>query len=123
MERYTYSEQSSMYYKLHGDDYYPCVTMREKLSIGNWGARRHRYLREHKKALYVGLFLSDKLEAHIKEIDQQAELMFFRLINQLKTTYGVTEQLKEDNQGEWIQKMNSIYAQATEMVNDELIFR
>lgn len=123
MERHIYSEPSSMYYKLYGDDYYPCVTMQEKLSIGNWGTRRHRYLREHEKALYVGLLLSDKLEAHIKEIDQQAELMFFRLVNQLKTTYGVTERLKENNQGEWIQKMNSIYAQATEMVNDELIFR
>ena len=72
---------------------------------------------------YVGLLLSNKLEAHIKEIDQQAELMFFRLVNQLKTTCGVTERLKENNQGEWIQKTNSIYAQATEMVNDELIFR
>ena len=80
------------------------------------------YIEQHHKIRYTNLLTNCKLTAYLADIDEQAEEMFFRLVNQLAEKEGVTEQLKADNQMLWVQRMNNIRNRATEIVNAELIF-
>ena len=73
-------------------------------------------------ATYTTLLTSGKLNSYLADIDEQAEEMFFRLVEQMAEREGVTEQLKAGNQLEWVQKMNSIRNRAVEIVNTELIY-
>ena len=124
MENRIYNEQNGLWYEKQGDYYIPCLTLHEKenQSIGVWGQRHLRYLKQHRKVLYVNLLTSGKLNSHLAEIDKQAEDMFFQLVKQIAEREGVTEQLKVDNQMEWVGRMNNIRNRAKEIVNTELIF-
>ena len=62
------------------------------------------------------------LFSHLAEIDSQAEESFSRLVEQMANAEGITEQLKEQNQFDWVQRMNNIRHRATEIVNAELIY-
>lgn len=68
------------------------------------------------------MLLTGKLEGYLREIDRQAEEMFSRLVTQLAEKDGITESLKARDQMDWVQRMNSVYANATEIVNSELIY-
>lgn len=94
----------------------------EQQSIGVWGQRHRRYLKEHRRAAYATLLTSGKLNGYLADIDRQAEEMFVRLVKQMAAMEGVTEQLKADNQMEWIGRMNNIRNRAMEIVNSELIY-
>ena len=94
----------------------------EQQPIGVWGQRHRRYLKEHRRAGYVTLLTSGKLNGYLADIDRQAEEMFLRLVKQLAEAEGVTEQLKADNQMEWVGRMNNIRSRAMEIVNSELIY-
>ena len=96
--------------------------MQENIPVGIWGQRRRRYLREHRNPIYAALLLIAKLDAHLAEIDHQAEEMFSQLVMQMMEQEGVTEQLKTDNQMGWVGRMNNIRDRAMEMINAELIF-
>ena len=76
----------------------------------------------HRKILYINLLTSGKLNDHLADIGKQAEDMFFRLVKQLAKREGVTEQLKADNQMEWVARMNNIRDRATEIVNHDIIY-
>lgn len=93
----------------------------EQVEIGLWGQRHLRYIKQHHKARYVNLLTSGKLNEHLADIDNQAEDMFFRLVKQMADREGVTEQLKKDNQMEWVARMNNIRNRATEIINTDLI--
>lgn len=95
----------------------------EEKPIGVWGRRHKRYLKEHKKATYSTLLTSGKLNSYLADINQQAEEMFSRLVKQMAKRDSVTEQLKANNQLEWVQKMNSCRERAREIINIDLIFR
>ena len=85
--------------------------------------KRHlRYLKNHHPIIYTNLLTSCKLTAYLTDIDEQAEDMFFRLVKQLAEKEGVTEQLKANNQMLWVCKMNNIRNQATEIVNNEIVY-
>ncbi len=71
---------------------------------------------------YVNLLTSGKLNEHLADIDNQAEDMFFRLVKQIAEREDVTEQLKKDNQMEWVARMNNIRSRAIEIINADLIF-
>ena len=90
----------------------------EQVEIGLWGQRHLRYIKQYHKVRYVNLLTSGKLNGYFADIDKQAEDMFFRLVKQIAEREGVTEQLKADNQMEWVARMNSISSRATETVND-----
>ena len=122
METYIYDEKNGLHYELVDDYYLPCLTAPEPVQLGVWGMRRSQYLKEHKKILYLNMLTTDTLNAHLKEIDQQAEEMFFQLVNQFKTAEGITEQLKAENQLAWVQRMNNIHQRSQEIVNECLIF-
>lgn len=123
MAKTIFEEMGGTYTKT-GDYILPNLTLppEEKRHIGVWGQRLKRYLREHKRATYTTLLTSGKLSSYLADIDEQAEEMFSRLVNEYADRQGVTEQLKAENQLEWVQKMNSIRNRAVEIVNTELIY-
>ena len=124
MKKRIYDKKTGIHYELQGDYYLPCLTLPEqpKVEIGIWGKRHLRYIKQHHKIRYTNLLTSCKLTAYLADIDEQAEEMFFRLVNQLAEKEGVTEQLKADNQMEWVARMNNIRCRATEIVNHDIIY-
>ena len=95
----------------------------EHQTIGVWGQRHRRYLKDHRRASYATLLTSGKLNGYLADIDRQAEELFSRLVKQMAEAEGVTETLKAANQMEWISRMNNIRNRAMEIVNSELIYR
>lgn len=79
-------------------------------------------IKQHHKVRYTNLLTSGKLNSYLSDIDKQAEDMFFRLVKQIAEREGVTEQLKVDNQMEWVVRMNNIRSRVTEVVNTDLIY-
>jgi len=77
---------------------------------------------KHKKVLFTTLLTQGKLYQHCAEIEKQAQDMFDTLVKQMKESEGVTEQLKEENQLEWVCCMQNIDARAREVVTTELIY-
>ena len=108
-------------YQQNGDYLLPNLEVPESPKIGVWGERRRKYLREHQKALYTAMMLSDTLNVHLDEVDRTATEMYDRLTSQLAAQEGIAEQLKATNQMEWIQQMNNIRNRAAEVVWKELI--
>ena len=109
-------------YRQEGDYLIPNLSAPELPATGVWGQRRRRYLKEHRQALYTALLLSGKLNDHLSEIDAQAEAMCSQLAKQMAEREGTTEQLKVENQMEWVGRMNNIRSAAEEIVNAEIIF-
>ena len=108
-------------YRQAGNYLLPNFEVPEYPQVGVWGERRRKYLREHQKALYTAMMLSDILNAHLEEVDRTATEMYDRLTSQLAEHEGITEQLKATNQTEWVQQMNNIRNRAAEVVWKELI--
>ena len=84
--------------------------------------KRRRYLREHKDGIYTGMLLTGKLDSHLKEVGESAQILFDRIVDEMKKAEGVTEKLKAENQMEWIGRMNSIRSRAEEIVLNDLIY-
>ena len=125
MEKHIYNEQTGISYTLQGEYYLPDLALPDEekgVEIGIWGQRHLRYIKQHRKVLYLNLLTSGKLNGYLADIDKQAEDMFFRLVKQMAEREGVTEQLKADNQMEWVARMNNIHNRATEIVNTDLIY-
>lgn len=121
MEKSFFEQMGGTYYQ-EGDYFLPDLSVPERPTIGIWGRRRRRYLKEHCQALYAALLLSGKLNDHLSEVDEQAEAMFSQLVKQMAEQEGITEQLKVDNQMEWVRKMNSARNRAEEIIYNELIY-
>jgi hypothetical protein len=115
-------ERNGITYHWEGDYLIPNLVPPESVPVGIWGQRRRKYLRDQKDGIYTALLLSGKLDAHLVDIDQQAEELFSRLVHQMAEREGITEQLKAENQMEWVGKMNSIRNAAEEIVFSELIY-
>ena len=107
-------------YRQVGDYLLPDIEVPESPQIGIWGQRRLQYLRTNKRVLYTTILMGDTLNAHLEEVDKSADEMFEQLTVQLKAQEGVTEELKANNQMEWVQRMNSIRNRAAEVVFKEL---
>ena len=124
MEKYKYDKINGLWYELQGDYYLPCLKLpeEEQVHIGVWGQRHLNYLRKNKRVLLSGLQLSGKLNSYLANIDKQAEDMFSRLVKQMAEREDITEELKEENQMEWVRQMNNIRNRANEIVNADLIF-
>ncbi len=80
-----------------------------------------RYIKQKKKAFYLDLNTSGKLNSYLAELNDEAEKMFSRLVKQMAKKQGITEQLKSDNQMEWVARMNNIRYQVIEIIKNELI--
>jgi len=109
-------------YRQVGDYLLPDIEVPESPQIGIWGQRQLQYLRTNQRVLYTTMLMGDTLKAHLEEVDKSAEEMFDQLTMQLKAQEGVTEELKANNQMEWVQRMNNIRNHAVEIVYKELIY-
>ncbi len=124
MDKYIFDESNGLWYERQGDYYIPCLTLpaEDERPIGLWGQRHLRYIKEYRKALYTSLLLSGKLNSYLADVDQQAEVMLSRLVEQMAQRQGVTEQLKASDQMAWVGRMNNIRASAMEVVDKEIIY-
>ena len=123
MTKTIFEEMGGTYIRV-GDYFLPDLKLpeTEPQSIGIWGQRHKRYLKEHKRLFYSNLLTSGKLNSYLADIDRQAEEMFSRLVKQLAEKENVTEALKAENQMLWVQKMNNLRNAAMEIVSSDLIY-
>ncbi len=120
----TLFEQIGGTYSQQGVYLIPNITLsnEEDQPIGIWGQRHLRYLKQHRRVLYINLLTSGKLNSHLAEIDKQTEELYFRLVKQFAESEGVTERLKADNPMEWVGRMGNIESRCREIVNNEVVF-
>lgn len=120
----TLFEQFGGTYTRQGDYLLPNLnlpTKEETGYIGVWGQRRLNHLKHHRKVLYYNLLTSGKLRSHLADTEEQAKVLFLRLVKDLAEKEGVTEQLKSADQMAWVRRMNNISSQVREIVNQEVI--
>lgn len=124
MEKTIYNESNGLWYELQGDYYIPRLTVpaEEEKPIGIWGQRHLRYIKQERKALYTELLTSGRLNTYLADINEQAAEQMLLLTEQMAEREGVTEQLKAQDQMQWVQRMNNIRDRATEIVNHDLIY-
>lgn len=99
------------------------IAIGRRYNIGMWGERRREYLKNHRPALYNHYQMNLTLLQHLEDIENQAQQLYETLIKQLAEKENITEQLKAENQMEWVREMNNIRQRATEIVNREIIYR
>lgn len=122
MEKYIYEETNGLWYECRGEYYFPCLTAEEAPPIGVWGQRHLRYIKQNRRALYLQLKTSGRLNAYLADIDRQADAMLDRLVTQMAEQERVAEALKAQDQMAWVQRMNNILHRAEEIVHQELIY-
>ena len=123
MEKYITDERTGLKYELVGDYYFLAGDDEpEKRSIGIWGQRHLRYLKQHCKNVYAELLTSGKLNEYLADMNEQAEEMFSQLVKELAEKDDITEKLKTENQMLWVRRMNAVLETATEIVNNEIIY-
>ena len=117
-------ERTGIEYHLEGDYYIPNIAMpkQEKIVLNKYGRMRLKYLKEHKKAEYTIMLMGGTLNTHLKEIQQTADNRVQQIISEIKAKSDLTEEMKNTNMLCWVGIMNSIKAQAEEIVFSELIY-
>ena len=126
MKKFITDERTELHYELVGDYYLIAgddEPEQEQETIGVWGQRHLRYLKEHRRVRYANLLTTGKLNDYLAGLNEQAEAMFSQLVKLLAEKEGVTDVLKAENQMLWVQKMNNLRNAAMEIVSNELIYR
>ena len=121
MDPYVFEQSNGLWYERRGDYYFPCLTAEEATPVGVWGRRHLRFIKQNRRALYLQLKTSGRLNDYLAGVYRQADAMLDRLMTQMAEREGVTEALKAQNQMAWVQRMNSIHHRASEIVLQELI--
>ena len=122
----TLFEQLGGTYTQTGDYLLPDLSLpaeKEPGNVGVWALRHKRYLKQHHKVLYYNLLTSGKLDSYLADIEEQAQQLFLRLVKEYAEKEAVTEQLKTADPMVWVRQMNNIRNRATEIVNNEVIYR
>ena len=111
-------------YTRSGDYWIPDLSLsqQETQPLGKYGRMRKKYLQEHRPVLWNSLILSEKLYPHLREIDETANRRLERMMPELMQSAGVTEALKASDPMTWVGLMNSLKAQAEEVILTELIY-
>ena len=123
MKKQIYDEKNGMSYTVHGDYYLPDLVLREEEpTYGKYGMLRKQFLKEHRSARYQYLLLTGKLNEHLNQTDQEAREQVETLMEQMTEKQGVTEELKAQDQMEWVRLMNNIKASAEEIVLKNMIY-
>ena len=112
-------------YSQQGDYLLPNLTLLDEnqRQISVWAVRHRRYLKSSHRVLYYNLLTSGKLYNYLADVELQAENLFEQTIKSLAEQEQVTEKLKAENMMLWVQKMNNIRNRATEIVNEQVIYR
>ena len=106
-----------------GDYFIPDLELpQESRPLGKWGRMHRDYLREYKPIQYNCLLLSGELWSYLADLNEQTQDMLERMIDQMKVTEGVTEELKAADPMAWVGSMNNIRARAEELIREELIY-
>ena len=117
MEKITYHKE--------GDYLIPDLIMKnscEDYHIGKYGRLRLNYIKEYKKGLYTELMIKGTLSKHLADIEQFATERVNAIIKKLAESENINEDLKSNNQLEWVQAMNNIKNSAEEIVYNEIIY-
>ena len=122
MKKQIYDEKNGLSYTLPGDYYLPNLEINEEEpTYGKYGIMRKQFLKEHRSARYQYLVLTGKLTEHLNQIDKEAREKVEILVDQMAGQWGVTEELKMQDQMEWVRRMNNIKATAEEIVYKNII--
>ena len=123
MEKYI--TQNGIKYELKGEQYYPMLRMveQEEHSIGKYGLLHRDYIKQHKRGTYTTLLTEGRLNAHLLEIDAQANEMVEAIVANLARERGIDEELKASYAIKWVAEMNNIKASAEEIVLREVIYQ
>ena len=123
MEKYI--TQNGIKYELKGEQYYPMLRMveQEEHSIGKYGLLHRDYIKQYKRGTYTTLLTEGRLNAHLLEIDAQANEMVEAIVANLARERGIDEELKASDALKWVAEMNNIKASAEEIVLREVIFQ
>lgn len=119
------SNKNQITYRKVGDYNFPNLMLPPEevnIRLGKWGLLYKDYIMKYKKLLFTTLLAQGKLYQHCTDIENQVKEMFDTLVGQMKIAEGATEQLKEENQLEWVRLMNNIKSRAKEIVCKELIY-
>lgn len=123
MKKQIYDEKNGLNYTLHGDYYLPDLEINEEEpTYGKYGIMRKQFLKERRSARYQYLVLTGKLTDHLNQVDKEVREKVEMLMEQLAEQWGVTEELKMQDQMEWVRRMNNIKNVAEEMVLLEIIY-
>ena len=123
MKKQIYDEKNGLSYTLHGDYYLPDLKINEEEpTYGKYGIMRKQFLKEHRSARYQYLVLTGKLTEHLNQVDKETREKVEMLVEQMAERWGVTEELKLQDQMEWVRRMNNIKNVAEEMVLLEMIY-
>ena len=124
MKKHIYDESNGLWYELIGDYYIPVLTLSsdEQRPIGKWGRMHRDYLKEHRPILFNDLILCGQLWTYLADLNEQAQERLSLIIDQMKVSEGVTEELKAAGQMAWVGAMNSIRNRAEEIILHEMIY-
>ena len=123
MKKQIYDEKNGLSYTLHGDYYLPDLEINEEEpTYGKYGIMRKKFLKEHRSARYQYLVLTGKLTEHLNQVDKEAREKVEILVEQMAEQWGVTEELKMQEQMEWVRRKNNIQATAEEIAYKKIIF-
>ena len=120
----TIFENNGGTYESQGDYLLPNLTLQDEKqhSIGVWGMRHKRYLKQHHKVLYYNLLTAGKLNSYLADIDKRARFLFDETVKSLANKENITEEIKAKSAIMWVQKTNNIRNRATEIVNEQVIY-
>ena len=123
MRKRIYDEKNGLSYTLHGDYYLPDLEINEEEpTYGKYGIMRKQFLKEHRSARYQYLVLTGKLMEHMNQVDKEVREKIEMLEEQMAEQWGVTEEMKIQDQMEWVRRMNNIQATAEEIAYKNIIF-
>ena len=123
MKKQIYDEKNGLNYTLHGDYYLPDLEINEEEpTYRKYGIMRKQFLKEHRSARYQYLVLTGKLTEHLNQVDKEVREKVEMLMEQMAEQWGVTEEMKIQDQMEWVRRMNNIQATAEEIAYKNIIF-
>ena len=123
MKKQIYDEKNELNYTLHGDYYLPDLEINEEEpTYRKYGIMRKQFLKEHRSARYQYLVLTGKLTEHLNQVDKEVREKVEILMEQMAEQWGVTEELKMQDQMEWVRRKNNIQATAEEIAYKNIIF-
>lgn len=123
MKKQIYDEKNGLNYTLHGDYYLPDLEINEEEpTYRKYGIMRKQFLKEHRSARYQYLVLTGKLTEHLNQVDKEVREKVEILMEQMAEQWGVTEELKMQDQMKWVRRMNNIQATAEEIALKEIIY-
>lgn len=123
LAKFITDERTGLKYELCGDYYIIAGEDEpEREPIGVWGRRHLNYIQKHSKPFYNKMLSEHTLYDYLLQLNRDAEETFSELVTRMAIQEGVAEQLKAENQMEWVGRMNNIRQRAIEIVNTEMIY-